>query len=134
MASCWIGAPIPTTDKGWVSTVEVGISNVPVPMPLTETVAVKLFASKSKPGNPTIWLVSAVDVMMNEASVNALPPRLPLPTLENVYVTGAACAFALMKRTANATVSRLARLVMCFTTDAFILILLYRLLPLVFGI
>jgi hypothetical protein len=58
--------------------------------------------------------------MMNEASVNAVPPRRPLPTLENVYVNGAACAFALMKKTANAMVIKLARLVVCFTIGGLI--------------
>ena len=76
---------MPTDALFWLSKLIVGIVNVAEPRPDTKTVAVML-GTKKVPNNGlfAISLVSAVDVIMNEAAENELAPRLPLAVPDNV--------------------------------------------------
>jgi hypothetical protein len=58
--------------------------NVAVPRPDTETVAVREGTWKIPGAGIVIWLVSAVDMSVKDALLNALVPRLPLAVPVNV--------------------------------------------------
>ena len=68
--------------------------NVPLPMPETKTVAFRSDTRKIPEPKFKIWLVSAVEVMVNGALLKELAPRLPVPVLENVYKIDDPCAEA----------------------------------------
>ena len=82
MAIFWTGA-LMAAAPAVLSTVIVGIVNVAVPRPDTKSVA-RLSDTKKMPKDSVMSLVSAVDVMVNDASENGSAPRLPVPMPDNV--------------------------------------------------
>ncbi|MFZ0828869.1 MAG: hypothetical protein WAO02_15740 [Verrucomicrobiia bacterium] len=72
-------------------------------------VAIKSDKLKIPEAGFTIWLVPAVEVIVNDALLNGLAPRLPAPTLENEKVIGVARAAMYPQRLIMVTIAVTAR-------------------------